>query len=753
MGNNLFNYTAVLYALGWAIAHSLWQMGILWLTFQLFFGFRKNQKPAVRYAGSITLIVGGFSWFLITFFNQFRQYQLFNRYLEQLPVSDPRGLDLGTTLKDSGAWLDSSTLFTLFEKYIPFRSAGYLIILILLTVRLINAYAFTQRLKSTGLIPAGEYLDNKLSQFVKMLRIPGTVKIYLSELIDVPATIGFLKPVILLPIATMTQLSSDQVEAIILHELAHIRRRDYLLNMVVAVMETVLFFNPFVHLLTVNLKKERELFCDDFVVSFNKNPRNYASALLSVEKMRRNQEMILAVAATGHDGVLLTRVKRILNIKTTSIQYKEKIVALVFISILLSTLAWINPVPVEKPVSVKVGRDVTAASSDTDSVEVRNIATLIKRDFQAAQTPVKLVTKKINKPAPLKSTGGNPELNENGVPAEATALYSYSFSDVFPPASTYETAEGTTMYRTPEPFNSKQYQEENGNFNFKYNIQFNRIKAADSIIKARYLEEKGKIGNREFQQFVDNVRGMQEAGFHFSPWFLQKMTALYRNELNNSRNVRSTRGINSRRIPEKEKDGVSFSPEMSLVYALAPSFGTTVENDAKLETEKPSEPFVQLQPILSGTVSESFLATPPLNRASVQVGNVYGRKRKTVSITGPEEEADIPPTAAKKAKVKTATTYGTANAVDMKFHDVWISGSGNNTDTAFHESALSPEAKTFHGYSYRYAPVVRQKVSGTVKTTVAKESKQKITIVIETSKESINIEVDAGKKQKQIIDL
>ncbi len=751
MENNLFNYTAVLYALGWAIAHSLWQMGILWLTFQLFFGLHKNQKPALRYAGSIFFIIGGFSWFIVTFFKQYAQYQLFNRYLEQLPVADLTGMDL-TALNNSASWIDSTALFTLLEKYIPFLSAGYLIILILLSVRLINAYAFTQKLKTTGLIPAGTDLEDRLAAFVKNLRIPATVRIYFSELIDVPATIGFLKPVILLPIATVTQLSSDQVEAIILHELAHIRRRDYLLNMIVAVLETILFFNPFVHLLTVSLKKERELFCDDFVVSYNKNPQNYASALLSVEKMRRNQEMLLAVAATGHDGVLLNRVKRILNIKTSSIQYREKIIALVFISILLSTLAWIDPVPGEKKISVKPDRD---ALQNSGLKAAGNVEDLIKKDFPPATVPLKSVSKKVIKPSVLKQE--QKSATDKEAPAfrtETTASYSYSLADVFPPATNYEKADADVHYKTLEPGQPHHFKEEYENQNFKYDLQFSRQNPADSIIKAQYLANKGKIGNKEFQVFVDNVRGMQDAGFHFSPWFLQKMTAIYRNELNNTRNIRSSRIVNGRKIPEKEsadKSDVFSAPEMNQVYLVAPSFGTTAENGVRIETVKPSEPVVQLQPMLSGTVADAFLATPPVSVAGIQAGTTYARNRK-ISTMGPEEEEDITPVK-KRIKVKAVSRTAKPGTAEVKTDDIWITGSGNTCDTTFNSNSAAPDVRVVKGYSYQYAPAVRQRVSSSVKTNDSKQTKQKITIVIETDEESINIEVDAGEKKKQVIDL
>lgn len=338
------HHTAVLYALGWAIAHSLWQMGVLWLLYQLFFGLPKNMRPAYRYAAAVIFVMSGFIWFTFTFAEQVNTYQSINRYIERLPAAE--SALVSNRISDAGTSSQIiNELFISFERFIPFLSAGYLTILIFLFIRLINAYGYTQKIRTQGLIPAGDFLDYQLLQFTRKLGLPSNIKVYLTELIDVPATIGFFKPVILLPLASINHLSIEQVESIILHELAHIRRQDYLLNILISVMETVLFFNPFAYQLVNALKKERELFCDDFVVAFKNDPHNYATALLHLEKLRKGSTALFAVAATGHDGVLLNRVKRIMKVNSQQFQYREKLIALLFISGLLSTLAWLNPVP------------------------------------------------------------------------------------------------------------------------------------------------------------------------------------------------------------------------------------------------------------------------------------------------------------------------------------------------------------------------------------------------------------------------
>ncbi|MEP7277121.1 MAG: M56 family metallopeptidase, partial [Bacteroidota bacterium] len=133
---------------------------------------------------------------------------------------------------------------------------------------------------------------------------------------DTPQVIGFLKPVILIPAACLANLSMEQVEAVLLHELVHIKRNDYLTNLLIASVEILFFFNPFVKQLTASIRKEREYCCDDMVIQFQYHPCQYASALLTLEKSRLIP-VTYGIAAGGRSQQqLLTRVERILGIRT-----------------------------------------------------------------------------------------------------------------------------------------------------------------------------------------------------------------------------------------------------------------------------------------------------------------------------------------------------------------------------------------------------------------------------------------------------
>jgi bla regulator protein blaR1 len=147
------------------------------------------------------------------------------------------------------------------------------------------------------------------------LGIQKEVKALLSVYVDTPQVIGFIKPVILLPASCLTNLTTAQLEAVLLHELVHIKRNDYLVNLFVASLEILFFFNPFVKQLAASIRQEREYDCDDKVLQFQHPPHHYAAALLTLEKSRL-LPVTYGIAASGkNQQQLLTRIQRIMGIQ------------------------------------------------------------------------------------------------------------------------------------------------------------------------------------------------------------------------------------------------------------------------------------------------------------------------------------------------------------------------------------------------------------------------------------------------------
>jgi len=181
--------------------------------------------------------------------------------------------------------------------------------------------------------------QNKLKFLSYKFGLSTEISLFFSDKLIVPFTIGFLKPIIYFPIGMLNQLTIEQVEAILLHELAHIKRNDYLINIIQRLVETVLFFNPVVWLFAQDLKNEREYCCDDLVLSYTSNPETYAKALLLIEENRTDYDQLAMAADGAGNHSLFNRIKRFHVLKTVNSNPKHKllgITALVAVSLSLA---------------------------------------------------------------------------------------------------------------------------------------------------------------------------------------------------------------------------------------------------------------------------------------------------------------------------------------------------------------------------------------------------------------------------------
>ena len=236
------------------------------------------------------------------------------------------------------------------EEYLPYISAIYLAGLLFNTGRLILAR------KKINAIKRGMSIDialrHTVNKFAIMLNISKEVKTGFSKLVDVPCMIGYFKPVILLPFSLVTYLSAEEIEAILLHELAHIKRNDYLVNIIQQVISILLFFNPCAQLINKIINEERENCCDDLVVKATADPIIYAKALLKLEQTRQN-DWQLALAATGKKYHLLNRIERIMKTKKQIPSLRPTLLAMLILTVVIGAMALLKPEVAQGKISVK----------------------------------------------------------------------------------------------------------------------------------------------------------------------------------------------------------------------------------------------------------------------------------------------------------------------------------------------------------------------------------------------------------------
>src|SRR5438094_9243610 len=179
-----------------------------------------------------------------------------------------------------------------------------------LSLRLASGWLVTRQLGRVGTAAVPDACRAAVARLATRLRISRPVQVLESAVVQVPAVMGWLRPVILLPASALPGLTPLQLDALLAHELAHVRRYDYLVNLVQSVIETLLFYHPAVWWVSQQVREEREHCCDDLAVAVCGDPHFYARALLGMERLRVTPPGFV-LAAAGRGGSLMGRIRRL----------------------------------------------------------------------------------------------------------------------------------------------------------------------------------------------------------------------------------------------------------------------------------------------------------------------------------------------------------------------------------------------------------------------------------------------------------
>ena len=289
-----FLNTSSLAVLGWSLLNGIWQMGIIWLVYWLLTGNHKRFSAAVRYnlAGMLCLL--GTCWFL---------YSLISSLIFPVRIIAWTSLSFAT-IRIAG----------FIDPLLSSLSVLYLLILIFQILRYtLGFYQLQAKRKHNGKL-FSEPLQSFTDRISPAMGIRKPVNILLADWVDTAQTIGFIKPLILLPVALLNRLTMEQTETILLHELAHIRRNDYLFNILMTVFRTIFFFNPFARCFFKTVAREREHACDDEVLLWHYPAPVYAEALLTLEQFRQLLPTLSLAADGNNPRLLMERVRRLVGL-------------------------------------------------------------------------------------------------------------------------------------------------------------------------------------------------------------------------------------------------------------------------------------------------------------------------------------------------------------------------------------------------------------------------------------------------------
>jgi beta-lactamase regulating signal transducer with metallopeptidase domain len=249
-------------------------------------------------------------------------------HAHQIPPSEPAFLE-GTF---SPSW--PARVAEHLSPAIPWLTLAWTLGVFALSFWNLGGWIATQRLRSIGIGPVNSELADRLSSLARMAGVTRPVRIVKSTLVQIPIVVGFVRPLILVPVSVLAGMPPDHLEAILVHELAHIRRHDYLVNLFQVLAETLLFYHPAIWWVSGQIREERENCCDDIAAEICGNRRLYAEALVCVEELRP-PDATLAIAVTGQGGRMFNRIQRLIGLPQRPHQARMSSLTVVLISLAL----------------------------------------------------------------------------------------------------------------------------------------------------------------------------------------------------------------------------------------------------------------------------------------------------------------------------------------------------------------------------------------------------------------------------------
>jgi beta-lactamase regulating signal transducer with metallopeptidase domain len=319
--------TQLMEAIFYTLLHSLWLGALAAIAGAIILTATRRSTPQLRYNLLCVLLV-----LFCTGCGYILQYE-YSLSGEQSPLVSTIALISETKINASGVSDNDYTAFSIDATIIPFlKKYSFLFVGAWLLVVLYKLIWFTADFKTlrdirkSGTQSPGNEWENRLTVLASCIGINSPVQLKLSSATTVPMVIGIFKPVIIFPLALFNNLSSAEAEAILLHELAHIRRQDFLINVLQRFTEIIFFFNPPVRWISELIRRERENCCDDMAIAVTRDKKQYIYALVAFQEHHLNQQQGHLLTAFPGDGQqVFNRVNRILTNHNKSMNKMEKV--------------------------------------------------------------------------------------------------------------------------------------------------------------------------------------------------------------------------------------------------------------------------------------------------------------------------------------------------------------------------------------------------------------------------------------------
>jgi bla regulator protein blaR1 len=330
------------FAFGMTLVHSLWQITLIALVWRTTIYLTRNSAPNINYNISLFSFLAIPVIFLVTLI---RQLSIYGNSGTVASISRTNMLSMirETSEMLSVAETQAPGITRQIEIYSPLIVWLYFIFVLILSVKTLLDYTRIKSLRTRNLSILPEYWQFRIEELGSRIGLRKAVPVFLSPRTSIPIVTGFIKPVILLPLAMLSSLDVRQVEAILLHEFHHVKNYDHWVNTIQNFIEILFFFHPATWWISAQIRLEREKKVDEQVVGVTGRPLLYATALLTLETKRQiNQQA--AIAAVTSKNQLLIRIKNIMTMKNKKANPGRKTAAIMAIMISVITIAALNTV-------------------------------------------------------------------------------------------------------------------------------------------------------------------------------------------------------------------------------------------------------------------------------------------------------------------------------------------------------------------------------------------------------------------------
>ncbi len=329
--------THIIEALGWTIIHTIWQGALVAIILGILLILLRKKSSIARYWISVASLMVILILAILTFTIVYNGAGITTDSFESregagLFSSDlmPAGMD---QQKEQTSWgIFIGPYIDYFYRNLPAVVGIWIIGMLFFGLKFFGGYIYSQRLKHARSNSGSIYWQNKLDHIASKMKYRKTITFLESRMTKIPMVIGHIKPVILFPAEILTGIPYNQVELILAHEIAHIIRKDALINLVQSMLEVLLFYHPGVWWISSMIRLERENVCDDIAIHYNKDSLSYIKALARLEEYKQNTPAY-AFSFLGHNNKLLYRIKRIMGQKKSNSKIRGGVIIILLLVI------------------------------------------------------------------------------------------------------------------------------------------------------------------------------------------------------------------------------------------------------------------------------------------------------------------------------------------------------------------------------------------------------------------------------------